>query len=421
MLINFTVGNYRSFKNEKTLSMEAASIKEHKDAVISVDKYKLLPLAVLYGANSSGKSNVLSAFSVMKYVVVNSVKLNPDEEIVPFFPFMLDTKSFELPTSFEVEFLIGTTYYRYGFEYNEKIIVTEWLYERMPGEKEYNLFLRSGSAYKVSSTRFAEGKGKETNTSDNRLFLSLVAQLRGQKSVKIIEWFSNINFISGLDNRGYESFTKQMIQYRLEGFLPAFNFFQKIQLGFKDIKVKETEISNEFKKALAGVPLDFQKKMLQERNTELRTIHEVFDENGNVARLDEFSEEMMESEGTKKVIELSGPLFDTLLNGKILLVDELDAKLHPILTRNIIMLFNDPQQNKKGAQLIFATHDTNLLNINYVRRDQVWFTEKDPQESTDLYSLVEFKDDEGIKVRKDRSLAKDYINGRFGAIPFIGG
>ncbi len=421
MLINFTVGNYRSFKNEKTLSMEAASIKEHKDAVISVDKYKLLPLAVLYGANSSGKSNVLSAFSVMKYVVVNSVKLNPDEEIVPFFPFMLDTKSFELPTSFEVEFLIGTTYYRYGFEYNEKIIVTEWLYERMPGEKEYNLFLRSGSAYKVSSTRFAEGKGKETNTSDNRLFLSLVAQLRGQKSVKIIEWFSNINFISGLDNRGYESFTKQMIQYRLEGFIPAFNFFQKIQLGFKDIKVKETEISNEFKKALAGVPLDIQKKMLQERNTELRTIHEVFDENGNVARLDEFSEEMMESEGTKKVIELSGPLFDTLLNGKILLVDELDAKLHPILTRNIIMLFNDPQQNKKGAQLIFATHDTNLLNINYVRRDQVWFTEKDPQESTDLYSLVEFKDDEGIKVRKDRSLAKDYINGRFGAIPFIGG
>jgi len=421
MLINFTVGNYRSFKNEKTLSMEAAPIKEHKDAVISVDKYKLLPLAVLYGANSSGKSNVLSAFSVMKYVVVNSVKLNPDEEIVPFFPFMLDTKSFELPTSFEVEFLIGTTYYRYGFEYNEKIIATEWLYERLPGEKEYNLFLRSGSAYKVSSTRFAEGKGKETSTSDNRLFLSLVAQLRGQKSVKIIEWFSNINFISGLDNSGYESFTKQMIQYRLEGFLPAFNFFQKLQLGFKDIKVKETDIPSDFKKALVGAPLDVQKKLLQERYTELRTTHEIFDESGSVVRLDEFSEEVMESEGTKKVIELSGPLFDTLLNGKILLVDELDAKLHPILTRNIIMLFNDPQQNKKGAQLIFATHDTNLLNINFVRRDQVWFTEKDPQESTDLYSLVEFKDEEGIKVRKDRSLAKDYINGRFGAIPFIGG
>jgi len=421
MLINFTVGNYRSFKNEKTLSMEAAPIKEHKDAVISVDKYKLLPLAVLYGANSSGKSNVLSAFSVMKYVVVNSVKLNPDEEIVPFFPFMLDTKSFELPTSFEVEFLIGTTYYRYGFEYNEKIIATEWLYERLPGEKEYNLFLRSGSAYKVSSTRFAEGKGKETSTSDNRLFLSLVAQLRGQKSVKIIEWFSNINFISGLNNSGYESFTKQMIQYRLEGFLPAFNFFQKLQLGFKDIKVKETDIPSDFKKALVGAPLDVQKKLLQERYTELRTTHEIFDESGSVVRLDEFSEEVMESEGTKKVIELSGPLFDTLLNGKILLVDELDAKLHPILTRNIIMLFNDPQQNKKGAQLIFATHDTNLLNINFVRRDQVWFTEKDPQESTDLSSLVEFKDEEGIKVRKDRSLAKDYINGRFGAIPFIGG
>ena len=127
----------------------------------------------------------------------------------------------------------------------------------------------------------------------------------------------------------------------------------------------------------------------------------------------------MESEGTKKIIEIAGPIFDAILNGKILIVDELDAKLHPFLTRKIISLFMDKGINSKGAQLIFATHDTNLLNIQYLRRDQIWFTEKDKSDSTDLYSLVEFRDDAGNKVRNDRNIEKDYINGRFGAIPFM--
>jgi AAA15 family ATPase/GTPase len=127
----------------------------------------------------------------------------------------------------------------------------------------------------------------------------------------------------------------------------------------------------------------------------------------------------MESEGTKKVIEMSGPIFDSLKTGKLLVVDELDAKLHPLLTRCILQLFMDPTSNPKGAQLIFATHDTNLLNLNYLRRDQIWFTEKDETEASDLYSLVEFKDESGTKVRNDRSIQKDYINGRYGAIPFF--
>ena len=129
----------------------------------------------------------------------------------------------------------------------------------------------------------------------------------------------------------------------------------------------------------------------------------------------------MESEGTKKLIELSGPIFDTLYYGKVLVVDEFDAKWHPILTRNVVKLFMDPEINKKGAQLIFATHDTNLLSVNHFRRDQIWFTEKDQCDSTDLYSLVEFKYDNGKKVRNDSSIEKDYINGRYGAIPYIGG
>ena len=127
----------------------------------------------------------------------------------------------------------------------------------------------------------------------------------------------------------------------------------------------------------------------------------------------------MESEGTKKVISLSGPIFATLKSGGILIVDELDAKLHPLLTRNIVLLFMDPEKNTNGAQLIFATHDTNLLDLAIIRRDQIWFAEKDNVESTDIYSLVEFKDEEGKKVRNDCDIKCNYIKGRYGAIPFI--
>ena len=150
------------------------------------------------------------------------------------------------------------------------------------------------------------------------------------------------------------------------------------------------------------------------------TTHNIYDESGHVVGERNFKKNLMESEGTNKVIEISGPLFDTLNEGKILIVDELDAKLHPLLTRNIVLLFMDPDKNKHGAQLIFATHDTNLLDLSLIRRDQIWFAEKDNVESTDIYSLVEFKDENGNKVRNDRDIKSDYIRGRYGAIPFIG-
>ncbi len=149
------------------------------------------------------------------------------------------------------------------------------------------------------------------------------------------------------------------------------------------------------------------------------SVHHLFDEKGNLVGSRNFPTEKMESEGTKKLIEIAGPIFDAIISGKVLVVDELDAKLHPFLTRKILGLFMDKEINKQGAQLIFATHDTNLLNLQYLRRDQIWFTEKDATDSTELYSLVEFRDDNGNKVRNDRNIEKDYINGRYGAIPFM--
>ena len=171
------------------------------------------------------------------------------------------------------------------------------------------------------------------------------------------------------------------------------------------------------------IPEALRSKLVEElkgkKIMEAKTTHNIYDEQGNVSGIGTFDKDEMESEGTKKVIEMSGPIFDTLRLGKVLIVDELDAKLHPLLTRSILQLFMNPETNPHGAQLIFATHDTNLLNLAYLRRYQIWFTEKDKTESTDLYSLLEFKDENGTKIRNDRSVQKDYINGRYGAIPFL--
>ncbi len=420
MFVNFTVKNYRSFKQERTFSMEASSVKEHKDSVINMGKTSLLPLAVFYGANSGGKSNLIQAIATMRRMVRHSVRLN-DGDSLPYDPFALDENSGSQPTSFEIQFIKDETLYRYGFEYNQTEIISEWLYEKRSGEKEYELFLRSLDVIEVSPKRFPEGQGKEDMTNSNRLFLSLVAQLKGEKSNSIMGWFGACNVLSGIDSEGYEAFTLRMFLDHLNGADQAQEFFKSLQLGFTRFSVKKVGISQE---ALDSAPQSIRSQLEKDVATgsvvEPITTHNVYDENGLVIGERNFHKNQMESEGTKKVIEISGPIFDTLNDGKILIVDELDAKLHPLLTRNIVLLFMDPEKNRHGAQLIFATHDTNLLDLEIIRRDQIWFAEKDRVESTDIYSLVEFKDEDGKKVRNDRDIKRDYIRGRYGAIPFIG-
>ncbi len=397
MLIDFTVENYRSFREQVSLRMEATSIKELRESVITKDDYKLLPVAVIYGANSSGKSNVLKTMAEMGHLVMTSSKMNPDESL-HYEPFMLDTDSRNKPTSFEVQFLAGQAKYRYGFSYDKQHIISEYLFVVPFGKHtEKQLFIRAEDEYEISDKDFSEGIGLESKTLDNRLFLTVAAQFNGKISLQVMRWFSRFNAINGLERTGYEGMTLRMLTEHLKGSKEALQFFRDTQLGFKDIKVK------------------------QDLAPETYTIHNVQNDEGKVVKEEEFLESIMESEGSKKMIEISGPIFDSLLNGKILMIDELDAKLHPILTRRIVHLFTSPEVNKKGAQLIFNTHDTNLLNVRYFRRDQIWFTEKDKHDSTDLYSLVEFVDNDGRKVRNDSSFEKDYINGRYGAIPFLGG
>jgi hypothetical protein len=400
--------------------MEASSIKEHKVSVISEGKYSLLPLAVFYGANSGGKSNLIQAISTMRIMVRRSVRLN-EGDALPYEPFALDGNSGLQPTLFEIQFIKDKVLYRYGFEYNQTDIISEWLYEKRFGEKEYELFMRSRDLIDVSAKRFPEGKGKEHLTNSNRLFLSLVAQLKGDKSNLIMGWFRGCNVLSGVDSEGYEAFTLRMFLEHLNGADQAQEFFKTLQLGFTHFSVKKVDIPKEaFDNAPKSIKAQLEKDVATGNFVEPVTTHNIYDENGVVIGERNFHKNQMESEGTKKVIEMSGPIFDTLNEGKTLIVDELDAKLHPLLTRNIVLLFMDPEKNRHGAQLIFATHDTNLLDLDVVRRDQIWFAEKDKMESTDIYSLVEFKDEDGKKVRNDRDIKRDYIRGRYGAIPFVG-
>lgn len=419
MLVEFTVGNFLSFKDKRTLSFEAGSISELPENVIKINKYKLLRSAVVYGANSSGKSNLIKALDRMRDVLLNSVKLNDKDEL-DYSPFLLSNQSEKAPTYFEIEFIISEKKYRYGFEYNNVEIVNEWLFIKDGTKKEVAQFIRTPEGIGVSDD-FKEGNGKESSTNNNRLFVSLVAQLGGSISKTIIEWFRNYNVLSGIDHKDYKGFTLKMLHDKFNGCEESLSLFQKLKLGFQDINVIESEFS------ISDLPNDLPEKIKVKISKDLRdktvisakTIHNKYDKNGKVVDSVLFDTEVQESEGTKKIIDLSGPVFDTLISGKILIIDELDAKLHPLLTKQIVALFNNSKTNPQNAQLFFATHDTNLLNYDLFRRDQIWFTEKDESEQTDLYSLVEFKLPDGSKVRNDSNLEKNYIRGRYGAIPFI--
>lgn len=418
MLFEFTLGNFLSFRDRKTLSFKASSISELPENVVNVGKYKLLRSAVVYGANSSGKSNLIKGLDRMRDVLLNSVKLN-DTDDLDFSPFLLSTNENE-PTFFEIEFLHHSKVFRYGFEYNQKMILNEWLFIRQGSKKEVVQFIRTPDGIGVA-TEFEEGIGKEKSTNDNRLFISLVAQLGGEISKNVLEWFKGYNVLSGIDHKDYTGFSLRMLHKKINGCQESLSLFQKLKLGFTDISVKEAEFSSG--ELPSNMPDKMRTKLIKELQgktmVSVKTLHNRYDNNGQIIDNVLFDKDEQESEGTRKIIDLSGPVFDSLILGKVLIIDELDAKLHPLITIQIIKLFNDPQTNPNNAQLFFATHDTNLLNAELFRRDQIWFTEKDEIEQSDLYSLIEFKMPDGTKVRNDSNLERNYIRGRYGAIPFI--
>ncbi|MBC5605999.1 AAA family ATPase [Bacteroides difficilis] len=401
MIINFTVGNYRSFRDKKVLSMEATAIKELNESIIERDGYKLLPSAVIYGANSSGKSNLLKAIRKFREMISTSSKLNSTDKL-NITPFLLNPHTVQEPSSFEIELLINKQIYTYGFTADNQKVYEEWLYvKKGKNKKEICLFGRIEEGIGIGD-EYSEGVGLEEKVRDNGLFLSTVDSFNGEIAGNIISAINSIAIISGINHESLSTFTNKLctqatfsleFQQKVQGFLNSMN------VGFTKFEIpKDEKLAEEIK---------------------AYTIHHLYNDEGEIIGETRFSMKEHESSGTNKLFDLAALVIGQLDFGYPLIVDELDSKLHPLLTQHIIKLFNNPKTNPKGAQLIFATHDTNLLNVKTFRRDQIWFTEKDHSEATDLYSLAEFREPEGNKIRKDRSFEKDYINGRYGAIPYI--
>ncbi len=419
MIIEFTVGNFLSFKEKKTLSLEATNITEYKGSTFKAGKFKLLKSAVLYGANSSGKSNFIKAMSTMKRIVLTSVEKTSASKF-EIIPFLLSTSTENKPTFFELVFLIGETRYRYGFEIDNSSIHGEWLF-RLEGDIEIPLFIREENGIGVTDD-FKEGHGLESKTRENALFLSVVDQFNGEIAAKIIGWFNDLGTISGLSHDNYRGLTFSLLDNKRSK-ERLLEFFKDLDLGFEQLKFRKEKFQESF------LPNDLPAELLDDIINDLQgktiarinTVHNKYDENGKKVGLKDFDLREQESSGTNKIFDISGPIFDTLIGGGVLVIDELDAKLHPLMTAAIANLFNTPEYNSNNAQLIFATHDTNLLSYGRFRRDQIYFLEKDRYEASDLYSLIEYKEEgSSTKIRKDRSFEKDYINGRYGAIPFIG-
>lgn len=415
MLIEFEVGNFLSFRDPVRLSMLAANpIKEYfEENTFQAGRYRLLKSVVIYGANASGKSNLLDAMAFMRWFVINSSKGMQVDEDINVKPFKLDSITENAPSHFEICFIQNDIRYRYGFEVDRKAVRKEWLF-RTEKLKEDALFLREEDAIDISDG-FFEGKDLEEKTRDNALFLSVVAQFNGEIAGNILKWFHGFRALHGLHDQKYERFTAQLL--RDEAMRPLLvEFMRRADVGIEDLIVSDEPVDEDEK---LGQPEDSKRKMSRIPRFRIATVHQKFSDGlkSGFTNLDFSSEE---SEGTKKFFRIAGPLLDCLTKGFVVCIDELDAKLHPLLTKAAVSLFNSSDSNPKHAQLIFVTHDTNLLQYGNLRRDQIWFTEKTQKAATDLYSLAEVKLPDGVKVRNDAALEKNYIQGRYGAIPFLG-
>lgn len=407
MLIEFTVGNYRSFKEPVTLSMVAANLVSQdksvdENNVFAVDeKLSLLKSAAIYGANASGKSNLAKALNFMVWFMVNSSRETQSTDEIDVEPFLLSTETERQPSFFELVFLIEGQKYRYGFEATSERVVAEWLYT-VPKSRETNLFDRDLTH--IKSSKVLQASGIEPRTRPNALFLSVCAQFNVAIVERILAWLTkNLQVTSGFDkiadlNRTISKLKSNLFQEKIV------QLVKNLDLSITDIKVTAHEIDK-----IYGSKEDF-----PEEFTLVHTMHKRFDKDNNPSANVNLLLEFHESEGTRKIFALAGTLIDVLAEGSILVIDELDAKLHPLITRSIIELFHKPKSNPNNAQLIFMTHDTNLLSNKIFRRDQIWFTEKDRYGATALYSLAEYN------IRNDDSFESDYIKGKYGAVPYIG-
>jgi len=415
MLIQFTVGNFKSFKDKATLSLEATHDDWREDDNLApLLDLRLVKAAAIYGPNAGGKSNFLAAMMAFRKLIEESSKDTQKGELIPVAPFRLHRATEAAPSFFEAMFLQKGMRYRYGFEATPQAIQSEWLFRQGDSIRETRLFTREKDVIEAADD-FKEGKGLEARTRSNALFLSVVAQFNGEIAGEILSWMSRFRSISGLNDTGYMNFSSNLLNDPEYGPLIR-ELVKQIDVGIEDLVRKDIELQEIPDLIPKNFPQSLREVVLQ--NTAgafvVKTLHRHFGDDDKPDGIVEFDLKRDESAGTQKFVAMTGPFLRALREGSVLFVDELEARLHPLLTKALVGLFNS-SANHKNAQLVFATHDEGLLDPQRIRRDQVWFVEKDGFGSSRLYCLDEIKG-----VRKEAKFAKEYLLGQFGGIPRIG-
>lgn len=419
MLLQFTFKNFRSFKDKNTLDMRATKVKELSYHIRNAGKEKVLPITAIYGANASGKSNVIEAISFMKLCVTSSVTfgLEIDDNALKLsnnnaskflyndnvrFSFMKNTD--ETNSLFEIVFILpNKKKYVYGFIIDKNGFKEEWLKQIKSNNTYKDIITRINYKtinynYNNKQTKIKDiFKKSLTNTS---LILTLGTMLNNKFLTTIYNWFSNMKIIN---------FGKPLIDMIAS---------QRI--------ISEDLITGKLKNIFLGYLASFDnsvidysiEKQLNEDDDDpsyqIYTHHKMLDNNGTKKL-----SLQNESSGTQKMITLFLHFHEVIQNGYTIFIDELNAKLHPLLVRLILNMFSNPETNPNNAQLIFTTHDSWLMKKDILRRDEIWFTDKNEVGISELYSLVEFKDDNGKNIRNDENYEKNYLLGKYGAIPHL--
>ena len=394
MILEFCATNFLSIKDELKLSFVSTQLKESSAEPndlyeLSDTGISLVRSAIIYGANASGKSNVLKAFAFYKRFITDSFKYSQAGEVIDVENFRLNATTIDEPTSLEATFTDGEYIYRYGFEVDSQKVQMEWLYRRACKKraKEVELFYREDGVTSVHpKSQLLQELVNKKMVRSNALLLSTAAQFNETTAVSILRWLSDTQVLfCSEDEVLWQNAIKYLDDEKLRERITAFARYA--DLGIENI----TKIDNR-----------------------IVSRHRQFDDEGREVNNVAFSFNRNESEGTIKYFSLAYPIIDALDNGKRVVIDELDSRLHPLLVKRIVALFNDARTNPKGAQLLFTAHDTYLLSAGLFRRDQVWFTQKDNFGATELYSLAEYK------VRNTSPFERDYLLGKYGATPLIG-
>lgn len=434
MLIQFSVQNYRSFREEQTLSLVAGKDSAHPDSLINwKGKFRLSKVASIYGANASGKSNLVKAIEAMRdFILDSATQMNLGDSIECASPFRLDTSTVQEPSQFEITLLIKGDIFVYGFSATKERVHDEWLSVQPQGKRSSKWLQRARDKTSgVTSWAFRgplkrdEGLLKE-KTRDNGLVLSRAAELNIEAVTPLYLWFRKKFGAFDLSDRPTDQSTARKMgddddkEFRNR----VIRFIREADFGIDSLSVKEEGWLQRFSDDTSDdTPDEFRKmftalRKLAEREKlthfSITTEHLLNDGEAKIS----FSLEEDESNGTRRFFALAGPILSALSDGNLLVIDELDCSMHPLLTRKVIELFQSPEENTNGAQLIFTTHDSSVMDQTLLRRDQIWLTEKRANGATELFSLYDFGADS--RPRKDTAFEKNYLAGRYGAVPSFG-